>query len=164
MKLEAKQTLQLSGLTKLKAGLGRPQGSLADAEKRASTAYITYVLRRFDKNSRGGGDWPKLSPATIAAKGSSAILVNTRLLRLGLQTGIGVVDVVTGRTWRLTFKFTSTKTHPPSGLSISDLASMHHLGFGKVPARKILVKPDSTTMERITRIMTKGCADTVNGK
>lgn len=118
-----------------------------EAVKETKDLYTGFILRRFDKFSRGSGDWRKLQPATVERKGSSAILVNTRLMRLGLAIAI-TVEVIAGLLLQMRPK--SGKKHPPSGLSIADIASIHHLGLGRVPARKIFVRPDRQTALRIT--------------
>lgn len=116
--------------------------------------YRAFVLRRFDNLSRGGGGWRRLSPSTVAAKKSTAILVDTRLMRLGLATGIGLVRGVEGARFALTIGFIG-KQKRTRKLTVADLASIHHLGLGRVPERRILASPDRDTRARMVAAVTK---------
>lgn len=115
--------------------------------------YTKFVLRRFDKFSSGGGDWPPLSEATIAAKKSSAILVDTRLMRLGLgANGIGLVAKTSvSKGVSLQMGFTNTSTHAKANMSIADLAAIHHLGLGRAPRRTILALPPKDSSSKMLK-------------
>lgn len=152
----AKIALQLSGLTKATKTLSDARAMESEVLEPVVSEYRAFVLKRFDKFSRGGGNWPPNSPQTQKRKGSTAILVDTRAMRLGLAAdGIGMTDLKTlsGRV-RMTFSFTSPEAHPKSKkLTISDLASIHHAGQGRVPARPILARP---TPDVRLRMATRG--------
>jgi hypothetical protein len=137
---------------RLRKKLNPDSGPVVSALATWARIYRAFVLARFDKFSVGGGDWKKLSPGTIAGKKSSAILVDTRLMRLGLGSGIGIVKRYGKSVLHVTMGFTNRSKHPGTDLTIADLASIHHLGRG-VPKRSILVGPDKATAQKMGQVI-----------
>jgi len=122
--------------------------------------YVSFTLKRFDKFSRGGGDWPKLKAATIRRKGSSAILVDKRYLRLGLASGIKSTSHSGSR---IVFAFTNKSMHPEAKMSIAELATIHNDGEGNNPQRRILVVPDQQTVKRLLAMAGRRLAGYLRG-
>lgn len=108
--------------------------------------YKSFVLLRFDIFAGGGGNWKRLKRVTVRRKGSDRILEDTREMRLGLAEGIGTVarDKLS-----LTMGFTSEAHHEASGLNISEIATIHDQGQGRVPRRRILVLPDNQVLKTL---------------
>lgn len=129
----------------LKSAIENGTGPVRETLESFEKLYRSFALRRFDKFSRGGGDWPKNSAGTRKGKRSSAILVDTRIMRLGL--GFGIRSIKTTKN-SVTFAFVNPSAHPGAGISIAELASIHDKGQG-VPKRKILVRPDQETVSRM---------------
>lgn len=118
-------------------------------------AYAQFIQKRFDRLSRGGGEWPPLKPATIRAKrragfGGTArlILVMTRFLRRHLDPWLS----------RTSFKVTpngvnvafgKSARHPRAHVPVSTLALWHHEGAGRLPVRKIIVNADMATINKM---------------
>lgn len=107
--------------------------------------YIAFITRRFDSYSRGGGNWKRNSPLTIALKRSSAILVNTREMRLKLPFAIRATAYSQRSVW---MGFVSDAVHTPSGTSMADILTKHDKGIG-VPRRQILALPDKATQNQL---------------
>lgn len=156
MIITAKVDVRLRGLTALRNELASPRGPVRRALLSWELTYRAFALRRFDRFSRGGGDWPKLKEATRRRKRSSAILVDHRELRLGLQSGIGRL---TGTGTSLRLGFTRKTRHRRAKMSIAALATIHDLGLGVVPRRRILAQPDRPTRTRMAADVKKAALE-----
>lgn len=162
--------LNLRPMKRFQATVKAQSGPVKKALKQWVAIYRAFVQERFDKYSKGGGDWPPLSPKTIAARRKArkkkkgrragriaAILVDTGTLKGGLHPRIrkpgrfdrkipfGVEVGFGGPDKHLTAK----------KLTIAALARIHHFGLGKVPARPIIVEPDSHTRDLMIKVMEK---------
>lgn len=124
--------------------------------------YRAYIQDRFDRFSKGGGNWIKLSEATIARrrkgkKGASgllaAILRNTSIMfnavsaRFRSRPGQLQKDIPFG----VVTGFGGSHRHPGGKATIADIASFHQEGVNtgkvKIPARPIIVDPDKRTLD-----------------
>ena len=121
--------------------------------------YRNFIIRRFDVFSRGGGDWKPNAPMTIMLKRSSAILVDTRAMRLGLATAVRSHEV--GKDF-ITFTFRNDAIHPTAKIPIAELLTRHDKGLG-TPKRPILVQPDDHTKQRCLDMATRRFAEAMNG-
>lgn len=144
--LAATQKVSLGRHQALSKAISSGSGPVREVLQSWEKIYVAFILKRFDKFSRGGGDWPKLKPGTIRAKGSSAILVDKRYLRMGLATGIRSTSHSGAR---IVFAFTSRSLHPTAKMPIAELATIHNEGEGIVPKRQILVRPDQQTVKQL---------------
>jgi hypothetical protein len=134
-------------------------GAVREVLRSYERVYRGFIIRRFDNFSRGGGDWKKNSPATILAKGSSAILVNTRVMRLGLATAVREIEITRNS---VTFQFQNASIHPDARVTIAELLTKHDKGLG-TPKRVILVQPDDPTKLRLLDMTTRRYARKMNG-
>lgn len=148
--------LVLTGLEKLVAdfqGNGLPQnGHVLVAKK-----YESFIKRRFKRYSRGSGNWKPHSPATIRqrkkgkgkmkGKGKPELLKDTGTVFKGLTIGApgNLMEPIKGG---VRFGITGRGRHP-SGMRVSELALIHDQGLGRVPQRKIIVKPDEATERQL---------------
>ena len=139
LKVDLKRHKTLQGA--IATGTGPVKETLESFER----LYRAFVLRRFDRFSRGGGNWKPNSDAVKRAKRSSAILVDSRVMRLGLNVGVRATRITKNS---VTFSFTNRARHPSASLTIAQLATVHDQGNG-VPKRQILVKPDAETTKRL---------------
>lgn len=153
--------------------------------------YRAYLRNRFDRFSKGGGNWAKLSSATLNArrrkvrgwklkrgqtwkkkrfKKGTAISVDRapKILRdtgtlfaalqpnfvrapgqlesrvsFGIRVGFGGPGKHSGK------KKGSTKK------TIADIAAYHQTGGGRLPQRKIIVDPDTKTMNKLAIVFVK---------
>jgi hypothetical protein len=138
--------------------------------KQWGVRYLEFTRRRYMRLSRsgGGGEWPPLSPVTIARRregrpgssrvrdpvtrrfvqgaGRAAILVDTGSLIAALNIGApgSLFKHMPGGALRVGFAPTG---HPGEGaMTFAEIATIHNFGRGRIPARPILVAPDQTTI------------------
>lgn len=126
-------------------------------------AYEEVVLEEFDRNSTGGGDWEPIAWETAQRKGHTDILVDSYAMRQGLEGGIGLVATLrAGGGFEVQMGFTNKSRHPDAGMTIADLAAIHHLGLGNVPERRILLPPNMKGARKMMNSMTKLAAKVMN--
>lgn len=135
--------------------------------------FLGFLHDRYEKYSRGGGDWPDLAPSTKrhrkkARKGHRgprkfAILIEYEILIGSLQVGspgniltVGRDSVTAGIGGSARY---SQGKRTRGGLpTIRDIANFHQQGRGNNPVRKIVVEPD----RRCTRDMKRYGLEAVN--
>lgn len=140
----------LTGVKRVQRALSHPTGPMRKALDESATVYAAAMAKRFDRYSRGSGDWPDIKPETKRRKRSSRILVDKRYMRLGLQQAIVLASYSPRVAMRFTFNRRGRR-HPEARMSIGDLLTIHHLGLGNnLAARRILDAPDQPTRARIT--------------
>lgn len=173
--------LDLATLDRLRRAAADPLSSpsVSDALTQIGGRMETFTKRRFDKNSRGGGDWKPLAASTIAGRRPPnprnrsrdsalsvgrtrsgklkptnrrvAILVDTRQMRKGLELGFpGNVRAKFAASGRFGVRYGIQGGNHKGGMTIGRLASIHHNGNARLPARKIVVRPDAATVSRMT--------------
>lgn len=129
-------------------------GPIRQALQDWGVIYAKFLIKRFYAYSMGAGNWPKLKPATIARKKRRGLLLwilratdqmfqafapefankpgsITQQVPFGVRIGFGG-----GMRW----------PHSEANMTIAELASIHQLGKGRVPVRKIIVPPDQWTV------------------
>ena len=112
--------------------------------------YLADMQRRFNKNSRGGGDWKAIKRSTAQQKGNDLILVQIGKLKNALQLwALGNKMVILGSELAAEVGF-SNAMHDKK-LSFNQLARIHQNGEGNVPAREILVPPSQKAMRAMVR-------------
>lgn len=152
--------------------------------------YRSAMQERFRTFSRGGGDWKPLSSGYLDALAEEAgkdgkkkvyglgkyqgrgkkILIDTGMLFHSLdpefsaaQTSGGAMEM---NTFEVAVSFSPSLMHKPKDgvkksepVTMLELAEKHHFGQG-VPSRKILVEPDSETLE----LMKQAAEDILSGR
>ncbi len=112
--------------------------------------YLADMTRRFQKNSRGGGDWPKIKASTAEQKGNSLILIEMGKLKKALQMGApGSLVKFLSNTIGAEVGF-SNASHS-KGISYNKLARIHQNGEGKNPKREILVPPSPQAVQQMVK-------------
>lgn len=108
--------------------------------------YEVFTRRRWAK--QGDGRWPALAPGTIKARRGSGkgakILRDTGALFGATAIGSGGNVAKEGKGCSVDYGFSGT-SHD-GGVTMAELAEIHHHGKGNVPARPILVQPDRKTI------------------
>ena len=110
--------------------------------------YKKHALAQYRRNSGGGGDWPPLKPPIRKRERK-----RSRMILRDSDTMIGMLEPVPTldrsprpgiqtlrRAKGVSIGFGGGR-HPYSKLSLGNLASVHHLGRGRVPVRTILIDP-----------------------
>lgn len=136
--------------------------------KQWAARFRSFLQLRFDKFSRGGGNWPRLKKQTIArrrtGRRAKKIGRKTSLLR-DTDTMFSALDV------RFTSKpgaiekmvrngikvgFGGPAKHPKASMTVAKLAVIHQEGKGNVPQRKIIVGPDRRTKQGMASDVVRG--------
>jgi hypothetical protein len=137
-------------LEAVRAGLnvgapGPVRQGLGDAVDR----FEAWLRRRFDRLSRGGGEWPPLAPSTLRRKlasGRTTISSGRRVNNRARTAAAGRILVETGAL-RESLEF-SGKNHVrmsiPNGIrtgSKDPKIAYHQFGTSRIPARTVYVPP-----------------------
>lgn len=154
-------TVTTPGLTKMLRMLNNPQATSEEIAAAWSILYQSFCRARFATFSRGGGDWAPLSPATIKRrrKGKAgvadAILRDTGALFASLLPAVqGGILQSQVKTFGLRIILGGGRSYK-NGPTLSQVASFHHRGDGHLPAREILVAPDSATITKMAAVAKK---------
>lgn len=114
--------------------------------------YRAFIRDRFERFSRGAGNWRAIKPSTAARKGSTLILRDTdRLFRdlSPLRDNSGALQI-RRRSFRMTAFLGAGRSYP-SGVTTGEVASFHNEGDDRLPQRRIVVQPDSPTLSSMSR-------------
>lgn len=145
--ITGKVKLRIKGLSRFAAVLSSGDNKhLRDAYTKWAVRYRSFVQEEFVKNSRGGGLWPALKPATIARrrKNSAVILRDTNTLFAALNP---VFSGTPGQFQQplkhgIEVGFGGPSGHPDAPLTVAQLAAVHNTGArikgGRIPKRKII--------------------------
>jgi len=138
-------------------------GPVRRAMRQWAARYRSFAQQRFDRYSKGGGDWPPLAASTKrrrqkARKGSKgrkkgaarsfSILRDNDLLFEALETpwtskpGALQEDISFG----IRVGYGGPARHPGGKASIADIAGFHDTGAGNLPRRQIIDVPDARTL------------------
>ncbi len=149
---------------------GAGRGPIRAAIRQWAARYRAFAQERFDRASKGGGEWERLSPATLAARrrksggklrtkagrrrrfrtGASSTLGNRpAILR---DTGVLMAALAEHFTnkpgaiqddipFGVRVGYGGSEKHPSGGATIADIASFHQSGGGSLPKREIIVDP-----------------------
>lgn len=153
MRITARLTVGLRSLKELRDG--RRQSSRFKHElKQIGQTLGTAVADRFERFSKGEGDWRKIKPETARRKGNTRILVDSGDLLRGIRQGVWTNVSYIGSRVTITAQLRARRQHR-SGLPMQELIRIHHFGLGRVPARKILVRPSPAVFAQARRRLTK---------
>ncbi len=134
-------------------------GPIRRAMRQWAARYRGFAQQRFDKFSKGGGDWPPLAASTKARrrkarKGSkgarsfsllrsdASLLFNALNPTWTRKPGALQQDIQFG----VRVGFGGPAKHPGGKATIADIAGFHDSGAGNLPERKIIVVPDARTL------------------
>lgn len=150
MDVKTEITVNIPGLHKFRSQVKKGGGQIRVAYDRWALRYRAFVQRRFDKFSRGGGDWPAL----VSRKGSILRDTNTLFTALTptLNAPSGSINkLIEGG---IEVGYGGGGSHP-GGPTISELAYWHQTGAGNNPVREIIVQPDAATIRGMVEDMQK---------
>lgn len=149
-------------------------GPMLDVRRQWAFRYRSFSRERYDRFSKGGGNWPALKPATIAARrhgGKGRFKRGRAALEAARESGGGQISILRDTNQLFTVLspiFASlpgqvqeeipfgilvgfggpsrhkTKAGKQGKLTIGDIALAHQEGQGNLPVRKILVEPSDT--------------------
>lgn len=142
-------------------------GPISDAIKQWAYRYRGYAQERYDKFSKGGGNWEPLSPRTVKGRrkgkrkgkfGATSILRDTgTLFRVLTPTFNNTPGAIEERIpYGVRVGYGGTHSHGEFGWSsIADIASYHQEGTSFLPQREIIVEPTITVMKGMGEDMTR---------
>lgn len=116
-------------------------------KRAAAQDYRSFLFRRFDRFSRGGGNWPTTKRRRLGL--TKFILRKTHTLYRALSP---VWRNLPGQ-WQ---RFVGNKVeigikggrHPKAKITVGKLAEIHNFGLGKQKRRQIMVGPDSKLINK----------------
>lgn len=154
-----------TSIAALKAYAGSLDATNQKVYFRWAVRYRSFVQRRFNTFSRGGGDWPPLAASTIKKRKPAAkrkgtqstpkvrvasILRDTNTLYTALTPAIaapaGSINQLLSDGSGIEVGFAGEGTHP-GGATIAQIALWHQTGAGNLPVREIIVLPDQKTID-----------------
>ncbi len=132
---------------RIQDGLRTPggKGKIRRMFKLWAARYRADMQDRFDRFSKGGGDWAPLKhKRKRGAKNRASILRDTGILFSVLNPTFrgqpGAVE--DGIPFGVEVGFGGPRTYPSGkGPTVADIAFWHHTGAGRLPKRTILVEP-----------------------
>ena len=118
--------------------------------------YRSFVRLRFHKQSRGGGEWPALKPSTLRRRrkqgAGAAILRDTGALFASIQPTLSSGGLLQSEPRPLGFTiFLGGGGTYNNGPTLTEVATYHHEGGGRLPKREILVAPDRETIRKMSQ-------------
>ena len=160
MKINATVTRDLSGFTQLKDKAQPRSPEMIRYKKRSAQKYRSFLYHRFDRFSRGGGNWKKLSPRTLAARPRRRrkfILRVTHTLFKALSPRFrglpGQFEDLRGNS--IIVGYGGGAKHPNSNKTVAQIAAYHQLGGVNLPQRKVIVRPDAKLREELRNDLAK---------
>lgn len=109
--------------------------------------YRAFIIKRWLKFAKGSGNWKRLKPATIRAKGHALILIDTKLAIQTVEPAFQEFFSVKPdkRTiYRADVSFGSNAVYD-NGKTVNQVMGYHQVGGGHLPQRKVLISPDGPT-------------------
>lgn len=134
-------SVKIPGLRRFHNQVKSGGGHIRKAFNQWALRYRSFVQRRFDKFSRGGGDWPDLK----YRDGSILRDTNTLFTALAPTLSPPAGTVNNPIEYGVEVGYSGTATHP-GGATIPQIAFWHQTGAGNLPVRKIIVPPDAATI------------------
>jgi hypothetical protein len=157
-------------------GAGGVSGAIGAAFRQWGARFRSFVQLRFDKFSKGGGDWKPLADSTKrarrgarkGAKGarSFALLRDTGTLFMALtpefKSEPGQLEE--GIPFGVRVGFGGPARHPNGTATIADIANFHQHGGPHLPMRKIIVPLDQHTVDLMSGDMQRAIDKLADGE
>lgn len=144
---------------------GSGTGPVRKALKQWAYRYRAFSRRRYLKESKGGGAWPKLKKGTInrRRKKSTAILIDTGVMLGGFDPVFSSKPGQVEETipFGIRVGVGGSGSHP-GGITLGELYRIHHFGEGVVPARTLIVRPDQSTINSMREDMRRALKEASN--
>lgn len=168
--------IALNGIKKILAGISPGAQPISAMLKQWAARYRSFAQERFDKYSRGNGDWAPLALSTIKGRrkgkkskktttardtkngtlvvvpGSYSILRDTGLLFNALAPEFKNAPGQFEKEGDLSIDvgFGGPAAHGNGILTVADIAAIHQVGGKNLPARPIIVKPSDAVVSAMT--------------
>ena len=151
--VKATVTIHVRGLKRFEREVRKGLSSTAmspmrDAFKQWAFRFRSAMRERYDRFSRGGGNWKGLKESTKRARrgrgvGGISILRDTNTL---FTVFTPIFKRIAGQFERnvpfgIVVGYGGSGMHPKGKMTVARLAEIHHEGLGNNPERKLLVDP-----------------------
>lgn len=158
LKFTGQVTKDLSKIRALRRKVNPRSPAMARWKKRSAQKYRSFLYKRFDRFSRGGGNWRtnqrtrgKRRPKKFILRMSHTLFRSLSPVFRGLP---GQFERITTDSIEVGIK---GGRHPNASISVGRLAEIHHTGEGIQSERKIIVRPDTklrqTLVNDLSRIL-----------
>lgn len=159
----------------------RKAPQLAEMLQKWEARYSAFVLQRFERFSRGGGDWAPLAESTKKRRRRGAgrrdltrtsILIDSGTMRNSIDfKASGPFEA-----WRYTYQGAylwemvgegvelslNGPARYPDGTSVADVIRFHDKGGPRLPQRRIIVPPDEATLAAMTADAQQAYTEMIN--
>jgi len=143
---------------------GSRKGPIHDAFIQWGARYRAYVSRRFKNYSRGGSDgtsprWKPLKHPRKHGRGKykkASVLIDTGVLWASLSATFKPGFKQRRVAYGLNVGFGGPHRHPKGKATIADIGTFHHFGKGRLPQRKIIVKPPKKVQRQMRDDLQRG--------
>lgn len=144
MQLKSKVTGDLGRILELEKVSDPNSKELMSWKKSSAMKYRSFLYKRFDRFSRGGGNWRKTKAMKRSKKKKFILRISHTLFKAlsavfrklpGQFEEFKEGKVLTG--------IGGPGKHPNANMKVGRLAAIHHHGEGYQTQRKIVVRPDS---------------------
>lgn len=131
---------------------GKPE-ALSGIFKAMDRIYRAFIRLRWRRASKDDGTWATLSPSTIKRKGHDLILIDSKLAYESVNPEFEeVFSILPNKRTQYKAEVTfGSAAFYPSGVSVNQVMSWHQEGTDRMPARPVLVSPDTTTKRNMER-------------
>jgi hypothetical protein len=146
-----------------------------DAFRQWDTRYSAAMRERYDRFSRGQGNWKSLAESTkerrrhgkgalaraeTSGGGQVSILRDTgTLFAVWRPALLGVAGKLSKHVpFGIVVGYGGPATHPAGKMTIARLAEIHHTGEGRMPERKLLVPPAEPLKRQMASDMERALA------
>lgn len=132
---------------------GGPNNPIRQVIEKWGVRYRSFIQRRFDRYSKGGGDWKPL-----VSRVGGTILRDTNTLFMAVQPAFvnqpgAIQKNINGG---IEVGYGGTAKHPRANMSIVKLADIHQKGKGNNPSRVIIVPPSERVRTQMVNDMEIG--------
>lgn len=147
--------INLDGIKHLKQKLTNNPSMMGEIRAAWALLYRSFVRRRFDTYSKGGGDWPALAPSTLRrrrrgrGRGQAAILRDSGRLFASFQPSLGASGSIQSLDKPLGVEVFL------GGTPLSTIASYHDAGSARLPQRQIMVEPPESEKDKMANVAAK---------
>jgi hypothetical protein len=164
-------TVNLGKTKALIAAVNGRSPALMKWKRQAAEAYRSQIFNRFNRFSRGGGDWKQTARSRANStvkrkgrkiKGADGRLRNAFILRKThtlFKAWSPVWRNLPGQYQRITEDSVEVGVkggrHPEAPFSVGRLASIHNFGEGNMPKRQMMVKPNKATTDLMIKRLDK---------
>jgi hypothetical protein len=114
--------------------------------------YAASMKKRYDRFSRGGGDWAPLKPATLAGRRRQGI----RHKRILYAFGPMFAAFELGKSLTLAIRALAVTVKFDLRTKLGKRSRYHDEGAGRLPARQLLPSADETTLKKMQDVASRG--------